>query len=71
MQYTYKNIYINITPKKKYRININILTQRLLALILIIIQIATIKILQDATICVLLIPLTILLLVTKENLLDL
>ena len=70
MQSTYKNIYINTIPKKRYKININILTQRILALILIIIQITTIKIIQDATICVLLIPLTILLLVSKENLLD-
>lgn len=71
MQGTYKNIYINTIPKKKYKLNINILTQRILALILIAIQIATIKIIQDVTICVLLVPLTILLLVSKENLLDL
>lgn len=71
MQSTYNYIRVTPAPKKRYKININILTQRILALILIIIQIATIKLLQDATICVFLIPLTILLLVSKENLLDL
>lgn len=56
--------------KKKYRINKIILTQKLLSIILIAFSILIVKLLQDTTITVILLPLAFYLMFTKNEILE-
>ena len=77
MQSTYNRTVINYSSlvaanhKKKYRINKILLTQKLLSIILIAFSIVTVKLLQDATITVLLLPLAFYLMFTKNEIIEL
>lgn len=65
------NKYKRAVQKRKTKLNKLILFQRLLGLILIALSIATTKILLDMTIAIILIPVGIFLLITKEQILEL